>query len=59
MVLALGCSNGQFQLAPISGPVTFDGEHLEGAEVLFAPMGQKNVVEVGPASVGYTDHEGR
>ena len=59
MVLALGCNNGQFPLAPISGTVTFDGEPLEGAEVVFAPMGKKNVVEVGPASVGYTDDQGR
>ncbi len=59
VVLAVGCSDGQFQLAPVSGTVTFDGEPLEGAEVVFAPMSSEDVVEVGPASVGYTDDQGR
>ena len=59
IVLAVGCSDGQFQLAPISGTVTFDGEPLVGAEVVFAPVENKDVIEVGPASVGYTDDQGR
>lgn len=59
IVLAAGCSDGQFPLAPISGTVTFDGEPLEGAEVVFAPMENDNSVIVGPASVGYTDQQGR
>ncbi len=59
VVLAVGCSNGQYPLAPVSGTVTLDGEPLEGAEVVFAPMENDKTTIVGPASVGYTDQEGR
>ena len=57
--MTAGCSDGQFPLASISGTVTFDGEPLEGAEVVFAPMERDGVIEVGPVSVGHTDQEGR
>lgn len=57
--LVIGCSDSRFPLAPISGTITLDGEPLEGAEVVFAPMENKNTTVVGPASVGYTDQEGR
>ena len=35
-----------------------DGEPLEGAEVVFAPMEIENQAKVGPASVGMTDSNG-
>jgi len=58
MILAAGCS-GEYKMAPVSGTVTFDGEPLEGAEVVFAPMESDGVLKVGPCSVGVTDNEGK
>ena len=58
-IVVAGCSGGEFPLAPVSGTVTYDGEPLEGAEVVFAPMESSDTIEVGPASVGITDAEGK
>ena len=52
-----GC--GGNELVPVSGTITMDGEPLEGAEVVFAPQQISGQVDVGPASVGITDANGK
>lgn len=54
-----GCGSGEFNMVPVSGTITMDGEPLEGAEVVFAPMEIKDQAIVGPASVGITDSNGK
>lgn len=58
-ILFAGCDSGKFQLVPISGTITMDGQAIEGAQVVFAPMESKDIVEVGPISIGMTDAEGK
>jgi len=58
VLILAGCGGSEFPLAPVSGTVTFDGEPLKGAEVVFAPMESDGVINVGPASVGITDDNG-
>ena len=59
VLLVAGCGSGEFQITNVSGTVTFDDEPLVGAEVVFAPMGEADAIDVGPVSVGTTDAEGR
>lgn len=59
IIFLSGCSGSEFPLAPVSGTVTFDGEPLEGADVVFAPMESQDVINVGPISVGQTDASGK
>lgn len=59
VVLVAGCGGGEFQISPVSGTVTFDDEPLAGVEVIFAPMEDDDKINVGPASRGTTDADGR
>lgn len=54
----VGCGGSEYQLVPVSGTVTYDGEPLNGADVVFAPMESEGVIDVGPISVGTTDSSG-
>ena len=59
MVFVAGCGGGEFQVSSVSGTVTFDDQPLAGAEVIFAPTVEEDAINVGPASIGTTDAEGR
>ena len=55
-----GCNSSKFDLAPVSGVVTLDGEPVADARVIFEPQrtGQE-ALSAGPSSNGVTDDEGR
>lgn len=55
----LGCDSSPYQIAPVSGKVTLDGEPLVNALVSFQPIGAGGNQEPGPGSYGRTDKEGR
>lgn len=59
MLLLAGCGGSEFEMVSVSGTITLDGEPLEGAEVVFAPMEIKKQAIVGPASIGLTDANGK
>lgn len=59
VVFLSGCGGSEFSLVPVSGTVTFDGQPLEGAEVVFAPMASQDEINVGPVSVAQTDASGQ
>ena len=59
LCLLAGCSKGPFQMAPVSGVVTLDGDPIEGANVRFKPHRQGDSIVAGPSSFGVTDSEGR
>jgi hypothetical protein len=60
LALASGCGTSEFELAPVSGTVTLDGEPVAAARVIFEPQrdGQE-AFSAGPGSDGMTDEAGR
>lgn len=53
----VGC--GKYDVAPVSGKITLDGQPLEGATVSFTPIATPGQAEAGPASYAQTDAEGK
>ena len=53
-----GCGS-EFDVAPVSGVVTLDGQPLQGATVVFAPSGNRENRNPGPFSTGTTDANGK
>lgn len=59
LLFAVGCgASSEFEMVPVSGTITLDGQPLEGAEVVFAPKQIDKQAAVGPASIGTTDAAG-
>ena len=58
LLLFIGCNQGPYELAPVSGVVTLYGEPLVNATVSFEPRADGREI-VGPGSVGKTDNEGK
>ena len=62
-ILALvtcGCGSSQYELVPVSGVVTLDGEPVTGARVIFEPRRSgEAALNAGPGSDGETDDAGR
>lgn len=54
-----GCSQKPYELAPVSGTVTLDGEPLAGAAVNFQPVRSRGNDNPGPGSSGRCDGDGR
>lgn len=59
LVALSGCSKGPFEIVPVSGRVTLDGQPVANAAVMFQPMAPEGAINAGPASYGITDAEGR
>ena len=60
LAVLVGCSSSEYELAPVSGTVTLDGEPVAKARVIFEPKrtGQE-ALSAGPSSNGLTDDNGR
>lgn len=56
--LALGCGGSEYDLAPVSGVVTLDGQPVPQAIVVFQPAGGKDKPNPGPSSSGSADAQG-
>lgn len=54
----IGCNQQPFEMAPVSGRVTLDGEPLAGAKIAFNPTMRSDSPIVGPGSIGKTDERG-
>jgi hypothetical protein len=54
----LGCNSKGYDLAPVSGVVTLDGQPIPGTVVNFQPMAKDGKMP-GPGSVGRCDETGR
>ncbi|WP_437206289.1 carboxypeptidase regulatory-like domain-containing protein [Planctomicrobium sp. SH664] len=54
LLLMAGCSQQEFQLGDVGGTVTYDGQPLVGASVVFQPEG-----EIGTISTDVTNSEGQ
>ncbi|MCA9081516.1 MAG: carboxypeptidase regulatory-like domain-containing protein, partial [Planctomycetaceae bacterium] len=60
MLVAAGCGGGVSDapdLGVVSGTVTFDGQPLEGAQVIFVPDSKQGTT--GPSSNATTDSSGK
>lgn len=57
LVLLCGCGS-KYEIAPVSGKVTLDGEPLDGALVSFEPLAQGDNLEAGYGSYGECDEDG-
>lgn len=59
-LFALGCNGSEYDLAPVSGTVTLDGEPVPQARVIFEPQRTGDAaLKAGPSSNAETDEEGR
>jgi hypothetical protein len=59
LAVAAGCNRSPYDLAPVSGLVTLDGNPLAAARVRFEPRAAGDSIDAGPGSMGITDSEGR
>jgi hypothetical protein len=59
LFLLAGCSTGPYQVAPVSGRVTLNGQPLSHAAVTFQPLSSGSNNNPGPGSGGFTDADGR
>jgi hypothetical protein len=57
--LLAGCTGDPYDIVPVSGQVTLDGDPVAEATVSFEPVGEGNEPQLGPGSFGVTDAEGR
>ena len=59
-MVIVGCGSSEFDLVPVSGTVTLDGEPVAGARVIFEPHRTgEDALSAGPSSNGVTDETGR
>ncbi|MEX1223311.1 MAG: carboxypeptidase-like regulatory domain-containing protein [Pirellulales bacterium] len=58
-MLLAGCGGDSFDVAPVSGTVTLDGQPLPEARVAFEPIAPAGELLAGPGSHGKTDAAGR
>jgi hypothetical protein len=58
LAAAVGCSDGGYRVAPVSGRVTIDGRPAAGIHVEFLPDGGGKVLNPGPGSIGIANAQG-
>jgi hypothetical protein len=57
--LLLASCGGPYDVAPVSGRITLNGEPLEHAAITFQPVAARGKIESGPGSGAFTDAQGR
>ncbi len=53
----IGCGPS-YQVVPVAGKVTLDGQPVANVRVVFQPFSSKTGTEAGPGSAGITDEQG-
>ena len=59
IVATVGCGGSEFEIAPVSGVVTFNDQPLAKATIRFIPQRQGDSSVVGPSSRAITDEQGQ
>lgn len=59
VALLAGCGGSSFELAPVSGVVTLDGNPVPYTRVTFQPRSTGDPAKAGPSSVAECDDTGR
>lgn len=54
----VGCKSSDFDISPVSGRVTLNGDPLPNARLVFNPRAKEGSVRAGPDSFGKTDENG-
>lgn len=59
--IACGCNKDPYQVVPVSGTVTLDGQPLANARLSFQPAASSKAADavVGPGSVGFSNEQGQ
>ncbi len=57
--LIVGCNRPDYELAPVSGVVTLDGQPLAEALVITQPIAKAGSINPGPGSFGKTNEQGQ
>ncbi len=58
LIVASGCSEGDFPVAPVTGVVTLDGAPLPGGQIRFAPVNANQAGLTGKAGFGVIGSDG-
>ena len=58
-IFCLGCNSRPYEVVPVSGHITINGEPLANASVTTQPIAQGDSIYPGPGSFGKTDEQGR
>lgn len=58
VVQLTGCSSHPYELAPVGGTVTLDGEPITGAKVMFAPLAKSGNQKSGKPAFGMLQEGG-
>jgi hypothetical protein len=59
IALVVGCGGkSEFELAPVSGRVTLDGNPVPYTQVIFTPQSREGVINVGPGSIAFCNDDG-
>lgn len=58
LTLLAGCQDSGYEVAPVAGRITLNGEPLVNAHVSFRPVLKQGSVEAGPGSVAFTNQQG-
>jgi hypothetical protein len=56
--MLLGCSNAPFDVAPVHGKITLDGQPLKAGKVMFAPIRKGADLEAGKPAIGVIREDG-
>jgi hypothetical protein len=55
---SLGCTHSPYELAPVHGTVTIDGQPMTHGKVMFAPMAKQGELNPGKPAFGIIDGAG-
>ena len=59
LLILSGCNSSPYELAPVSGKITFEGAPLAGGIINMQPIAVGDSKTVGPGSTAKCDNEGR
>lgn len=59
LLALVGCSQEPYEVAPVSGRITVDGDPLEECQIRFQPVSSSDSINPGPGAFAVTDQDGR
>jgi len=60
LVISIGCAGESYEIAPVSGRVTVDGQPLGDCQIRFQPLrSSEGNINPGPGAFAVTDQDGR
>ena len=59
LLVLVGCRREPYEVAPVSGRITVDGDPLEECRIRFQPVSSSDSINPGPGAFAVTDQDGR